>query len=385
MRNARERRRSTSQGVIPSNHGVQPLDGKTEESERTRALEEALCRMQAILSSIGDGVLLEDPDHNLVPLNATAKAMLQEMADNFLLGPLRELALAPSDDIDPQEHPWLLESRRFRVGRKVLSAHSAAVRTEDGGNVGTVIVLRDVTAEVEAEQLKDAFMAHVSHELRTPLTAVKGYSELLLIDSVGPLTDEQRDFLTAIHRHTSTLVDMINTLLDFSEMEAWDTLNLQRYPTQFAALVEQAIEGWHLEMREKGLTFKEDIPQDLPLVYVDHKRMRWVVTNIIRNAWQYTPEGGCVSVRLYSEGDYVLLEVADSGIGISRRNQEKLFTRFYRVANTVRTRGIGLGLYVCQAIVEEHGGEILVASEEGVGSTFTVKLPALPKEYNRAK
>jgi signal transduction histidine kinase len=110
-----------------------------------------------------------------------------------------------------------------------------------------------------------------------------------------------------------------------------------------------------------------------------------VITNIVRNAWQYTPEGGRVSVKLYTEDDQVVLKVADTGIGISRRNQERLFTRFYRVANTVRTRGIGLGLYVCQAIVEEHEGEILVASEEGVGSTFTVRLPALPEEYKRAK
>jgi signal transduction histidine kinase len=360
------------------------LDSHIEEPERTRTLEEALGRMKAILSSIGDGVLLEDSDHNLVPLNATAEAMLREMSDNFLLGPLRELVAAPSDDIDPQALPWLLESRRFEVGRKVLSAHSAAVRTEDGEHLGTVIVLRDVTAEVEAEQLKDAFMAHISHELRTPLTAVKGYSELLLIDAVGPLTDEQRDFLTAIHRHTSSLVDMINTLLDFSEMEAWDTLHLQRYPTQFATIIEQAVEGWHLEMKEKGLTFEEDIPHDLPLVYVDRKRMRWVITNIVRNAWQYTPEGGRVSIRLYHQDGYVIFEASDTGIGISPRNQERLFTRFYRVANTVRSRGIGLGLYVCQAIVEEHEGEILVSSEEGVGSTFSVKLPAMPPEYQEA-
>jgi signal transduction histidine kinase len=340
--------------------------------------------MQAILSSIGDGVLMEDLDRNLVPLNATAEAMLKEMADNFLLGPLRELTTAPTNGIEPQEHPWLLESRHFEVGRKVLSAHSAAVRTEEGEHLGTVIVLRDVTAEAEAEQLKDAFMAHVSHELRTPLTAIKGYSELLLIDGVGSLNDEQRDFVAAIQRHTGSLVDMINTLLEFSAIEAWDTLNLQRYPTQLSVLVEEAIEGWHLEMLEKGLRFEVEMPPDLPLVNVDRKRMRWVIVNLVRNAWQYTPRGGRVLIRLYAEDNTVVLDVVDTGIGISRRNQERLFSRFYRVANTVRSRGIGLGLHVCQAIVKEHEGEILVTSEEGAGSTFSVKLPALPDEYQRA-
>jgi PAS domain S-box-containing protein len=122
-------------------------------SERTRALEEAIGRMRAILSSIGDGVVLEDLEGKLDPLNAAAEALLEEMADNFALGPLRELSVEGYEQIsDLQPSPWLLERRRFQVGKKVISAHSAAVRTEKGEHLGTVIVLRDVTAEVLATQ-----------------------------------------------------------------------------------------------------------------------------------------------------------------------------------------------------------------------------------------
>jgi two-component system phosphate regulon sensor histidine kinase PhoR len=345
-------------------------------AERTRALEETLGRMQAILSSIGDGVLLEDLEHNLIPLNGAAQIMLREMTENFLVDGLHELT-AESLEEEPSPDSWLIERQRFEVGKKVISAHSAAVRAQDGEYLGTVIVLRDVTSEAEADRLKDAFVAHVSHELRTPLTAIKGYSELMLIGATGSLEDEQRRFIQTIHHHTDSLVSMINTLLDFSELEAWDKLTLARHPTQLSALLEETIEPWYLQMDEKQLTFNVEISDGLPLVDVDAKRLQWVIVNLVRNAWQYTPEDGSVSVRLYERNGTVVLDVADTGIGISEKDQEELFTRFYRVERATEVRGIGLGLYVSKAIVESHGGEIRVSSEPGTGSTFSVILPAL--------
>jgi len=346
-------------------------------ADRTRALEETLGRMKAILSSIGDGVLLEDLEQNLIPLNAAAEFMLQEMADNFLLGPLRELTSENPGGALDQQPTWPADQRRFEVGKKVLSAHSAAVRTEDGEHLGTVIVLRDVTAEAEADRVKNAFVAHVSHELRTPLTAIKGYSELMLIGATGLISSEQQGFLKTIHHHTESLVNMINTLLDFSEIEAWDRLKLNRYPVQLSTLVEETVEPWYPEMKEKGLDFKVDISENLPVVNADNKRLTWVIVNLIRNAWQYTPSGGCVTVRLYEQNGNIVLDVQDTGVGISKGDQQKLFSRFYRVADTTQIRGIGLGLYVAKAIIDGHEGKIQVRSEEGAGSTFSVIMPVL--------
>jgi signal transduction histidine kinase/HAMP domain-containing protein len=349
-------------------------------AERTRALEEALGRMRAILSSIGDGVLLEDMEKNLIPLNAAAEIMLQDMSAEFLLNPLRELSTVNREEIaDPQMNPWLLERRRFEVGKKVISAHSDAVRTDEGKLLGTVIVLRDVTAEVEADRLKDAFVTHVSHELRTPLTAIMGYSDLLLATAGDALGKEQRGFLETIHRHTDNLVSMINALLDFSEVEAWDRVSLQRRPTSLSNLIEEVAKTWRPEMEEKGLTFQVETSPNLPQVDADARRLRWVVINLVRNAQQYTPEGGSVTLRLYERDDQVILDVIDTGIGISPKDQQQLFSRFYRVTNVTQdgTRGIGLGLYVAKAVIEAHGGEIRVFSEEGAGSTFSMVLPAL--------
>jgi signal transduction histidine kinase len=346
-------------------------------AERTRALEETLGRMEAILSSIGDGVLLEDLEHGLIPLNGAAQILLQEMIENSLVGELRALAAESLDDQDSALDPWLVERRRFEVGKKVVSAHSAVVRTDDGEHIGTVIVLRDVTAEAEADRLKDAFVAHVSHELRTPLTAIKGYSELMLVGATGSLADEQRRFIQTIHHHTDSLVSMINTLLDFSEMEAWDKLTLARHPTELSTLLEETVEPWYLQMEEKQLAFTVEISDGLPQLNLDAKRLQWVIVNLVRNAWQYTPEGGSVSVRLYEQDGQLELDVADTGIGISKEDQEELFTRFYRVERATEVRGIGLGLYVSKAIIESHGGEIRVSSEPGAGSTFSVVLPVV--------
>jgi two-component system, OmpR family, sensor histidine kinase VicK len=346
-------------------------------ADRTRALEETLGRMEAILSSIGDGVLLEDLEHSLIPLNSTANLLLHELIEHSLVGELRALAAETLAEEDSPLDPWLIERRRFEVGKKVISAHSAAVRTDDGEHIGTVIVLRDVTAEAEADRLKDAFVAHVSHELRTPLTAIKGYSELMLVGATGSLEDEQRRFIQTIHHHTDSLVSMINTLLDFSEMEAWDRLTLARHPTQLPSLLEETIEPWYSQMEEKQLAFTVEVSDGLPEINVDARRLQWVIVNLVRNALQYTPEGGSVSVRLYEQDGNVVFDVTDTGIGISEKDQEELFTRFYRVERATEVRGIGLGLYVSKAIVESHGGEISVSSELGVGSTFSVVLPVL--------
>jgi signal transduction histidine kinase/HAMP domain-containing protein len=349
-------------------------------SERTRALEEAIGRMRAILSSIGDGVVLEDMEGKLVPLNVAAELLLEEMADNFALGPLRELSVEDYDQMaDFQPSPWLLERRRFQVGRKVISAHSAAVRTDDGEHLGTVIVLRDVTAEAEAERLKDAFITHVSHELRTPLTAIKGYSELLLVTAGDALDKEKLGFLETISRHTDNLVAMINELLDFSEMEAGGRLSLRRRPVQLTTLVEEIADEVRPQIQEKGLMFQVDTPAELSPVDADPRRLRWAVINLVRNAWQYTPTGGSVTLRLSEHDGQVILDVIDTGIGISPENQKHLFSRFYRVTNVTAddVRGLGLGLYVTRAIVEAHGGSLQIVSKRGFGSTFSVILPAL--------
>ena len=356
-------------------------DRTTALEEALRAQQEATGRLRAILSSIGDGVILEDPNAGFIPLNATAEAVLEEMASDFMLGPLRELSAADEEavDLEGELNPWLVDSRRFQVGNSVLSTHTAAVRTDDGEHLGTVLVLRDVTVEVEAERLKDSFIAHVSHELRTPLTAIRGYTGLMLSGAGGTLDDSQRGFIETINKHTDSLIAMVNELLDFSEMEAGRRLGLRRQPTSLPKLVEAVAEEWRPQMEEKGIAFQVEVDQEVPEANVDDRRLRWALINLVRNAWQYTLPDGEVQVRLSLQDGQALFEVQDTGIGIPPKDQARIFDRFHRVTlgstEGDEVRGLGLGLYLSKAIAEAHGGEISVSSQEGVGSTFSLIMP----------
>jgi signal transduction histidine kinase len=391
---------AVAEGDLTQRTGIQSTDeiGKlaftfdemTERLEdRTRELEkllqdykEAAGRMAAILSSIRDGVMLEETNGNFTPLNSAAHAVLQKLSEGFLTSPLREIAGEQHDHPLGSAGLELVESRRFQLGKQVMSVSSAAVRTDDGQHLGNVIVMRDVTAEVEAEQLKDAFVAHVSHELRTPLTAIKGYSDLLLAGSAS-FSEQQRSFLQTIRHHTDNLILMISGLLDFSEMEAKGRLGLLRKPISLATLVQDTGREWQTQMADKDLAFRIELPpNDDCTVSADVRRLRWALMNLVRNAWQYTPEGGQVALRLAAHDGHLILDIADTGVGIAPQDQPRLFNRFFHPTNIAdgEMRGLGLGLYVTKTIIEAHGGTLSVASTPGVGSTFSIILPALAPE-----
>jgi two-component system sensor histidine kinase VicK len=175
---------------------------------------------------------------------------------------------------------------------------------------------------------------------------------------------------------------MINALLDFSEVEAGGQLGLRQRPVQLLSIVEQVAEEWRPQMDTKDLAFQVEKLADLPPVNADSRRLHWAVTNLVRNAWQYTPDGGSVTLQLSEQNGHVKFDVIDTGRGISSKDQEHLFSRFYRIDKAAKNeeRGLGLGLYVTRAIVEAHGGEISVVSEEGAGSTFSLILPAQDDE-----
>ncbi|MBN1486461.1 MAG: HAMP domain-containing protein, partial [Anaerolineae bacterium] len=358
---------------------TESLDKRTEELQISlRRQRETTGRMEAILSSMGDGVLFEEIGGEIMPLNKAAEEMLIQMADNFMLGPLQELAAVGQDWAEEaRKNPWLLDSRRFQVGERVFTVHSAAVRTDESERLGTVIVLRDITAEVEAERLKDAFVVHVSHELRTPLTVIKGYSALLSSMGEDSLDEKQKYFLEAILNNTDDLIMMVNTILDYSEIEAKGQLGLRPQSVDFSVLVREITDEWKPQMEDKGLDFDVEIPSAVPVVYADARRLRWVLVNIVRNACQYTPEGGSVDVKLSVNDGNIIVDVTDTGMGLSAEDQRRIFSRFYRVMKVQEDekRGIGLGLYVSRAIAEAHGGELSLVSEVGAGSTFTFKIP----------
>jgi signal transduction histidine kinase len=225
----------------------------------------------------------------------------------------------------------------------------------------------------EADRLKDEFVALISHDLRTPLTSIMGYLELSMDDAT--IAADTRGYLEVVQRNSDRLLRLVNDLLFVARLEAGE-LDLNRLELGLAAIVRQSVEEAKPRAQDRGVELRAQV-QEVPDVRADRGRMYQLLDNLISNAIKFTPEGGHVEVRLAARGARVRLEVADTGIGISPAEQAHLFERFFRASTATEHQipGTGLGLYIANAIVDAHGGEIDVESEQGAGTTFVVELP----------
>jgi PAS domain S-box-containing protein len=263
-------------------------------------------------------------------------------------------------------------------GREIVLELSTRPIWQGGQIVGIQGIARDITERKELERLKSDFISTVSHELRTPLTSIKGYVDLVLAGDVGPLTPEQKEFLTIVSQNTTRLTELINDLLDIERLES-GRIEFEFAELDLAEVLENVARSLHVNAEQKGLEFLTEIPSGLK-VRGDRERLAQVFLNLLSNAIKYTP-AGTVELRAHQEDDAVVVEVRDTGIGLSESDLQKLFQKFFRSDNPYvrKVGGTGLGLSIAKAIVERHGGTITVTSQLGQGSTFTVRLPALAR------
>jgi signal transduction histidine kinase len=244
------------------------------------------------------------------------------------------------------------------------------------------------TAEIEAalvklaefNQLKANFVANVSHELRTPLTQIKGYNALLADGTLGALSKEQKEALGITLRAIDRLELLVNDLIGYAST-AKGELTLKRQPMSVTHLVTEAMEKSMAKAQRKGVLLSADLPPDLPRVVADEEKLRWVLLQLVDNAIKFTGSGGNVTVQAALLGQRVRISVRDTGIGIPSDRRQEIFDSFRQLDGSATRRygGTGLGLALVRRIVEAHGGEILVDSEEGVGSTFSFTLPRFEK------
>jgi signal transduction histidine kinase len=227
----------------------------------------------------------------------------------------------------------------------------------------------------QVDTLKDDLISLVSHELRTPLTSIVGYLDLLVEDE-GSLTEEQHKFLEVVGRNATRLLSLVSDLLFVAQSEA-GRMTLEHEPLSLRELVENAVSAAAPTAQSQSIDLTITCRDDGDVVG-DDQRLAQVIDNLLSNALKFTPPGGSVNVTVTTNRDRVLVEVADSGLGIPADEQEQLFTRFFRTDTAVKRaiQGTGLGLSIVKAIVEGHGGTITVESAEGEGATFRVALPA---------
>ena len=266
----------------------------------------------------------------------------------------------------------------------VVKARVSAVVDGAGSYIGRVLALHDVTAERVIADMKNEFVSTVSHELRTPLTSIKGYVDLILDGSAGDINEMQREFLDIVKENSDRLVELINEMLDISRIES-GRVHLKIEPINVAESIQGAVDTFRAVLSQVDRTIDVRAPEHLPVVVADRDRVGQVLINLVSNAIKYSPGGGRVSITAKHSGDYVVVSVTDRGLGISREDQKRLFTKFYRV-DTAMTReigGTGLGLSISKTIIELLGGDIGCKSKLGGGSTFWFSLPVAPDQMVR--
>jgi signal transduction histidine kinase len=227
----------------------------------------------------------------------------------------------------------------------------------------------------ELDRLKDEFIALVSHELRTPLTSIHGYLELLLDGGAGELDPEQQRFLTVVERNSKRLMQLVGDLLFMAQVEA-GKLALDLEEVDLKQVLSECLEAAKPVADDSQIELHADLVET-PSMLGDRSRLAQVLDNLISNALKFTPSSGRVSVRVSRTGGDAVVEVADTGVGIPKEEQERLFERFFRSSNATEQAipGTGLGLTIAKAIVERHDGSIEIESAEGKGTTVRVRLP----------
>ncbi|WP_187358415.1 cell wall metabolism sensor histidine kinase WalK [Microbacterium testaceum] len=264
--------------------------------------------------------------------------------------------------------------------RRALSVTARRLPAPGGVDAGGVVVSRDVTVEEQARRAREDLVASVSHELRTPLTSIIGYLDLVLDDDT--LGDAARDRLEIAERNASRLLELVADILSQSTASGGGSaIELDRSPTDIAALVRAAIESIEPRARDHGIRILTGEMAPIRAV-VDARRVRQIVDNLLSNAVKYIPRGASITVTVTADVQSLSIVVADDGPGISPSEQARLFERFFRgdAVRKTSTHGSGLGLAISRDLARAHGGEITVRTASGEGATFTVRLPRDPKE-----
>lgn len=248
-------------------------------------------------------------------------------------------------------------------------------------------ILRVVKAEREIEQLKADFQSMLVHDLRSPLSVIIGVLELGAGTEFDRNPAEVKEFMRSALETSQKMLGLINDILDVAKLEA-GKLQLNKQPNDINMIVESAVGRLGVLAREKGVVLKVERDDDLPICECDGGKVDQVVTNLVSNAVKFTPKGGAVTLKTYRksfgpeipglEGDYVALDVVDTGVGIAAEEIPLIFDRYRQAksAKGTQQKGTGLGLTIVKRVTEAHGGKVFVESSPGKGTTFTVVLPA---------
>ena len=342
-------------------------------------------KIEAMLDQIGDGVLA---------LNATGQIISANKSLELFLNTSRAklIGTAVDESVNNEALRSFIKDMKNRsaseYGQKKQSVitHTidqkgtfrfifAPLINTEGDNIGDLIVIRDITAQVMAERARSEFLSHAAHEIRSPLTTIKAYTSMLLDGDVKD-QETEKEFYNVITMETDRLAKLIEDLLSISKIEM-GSLTLKKGMVKPLNLIENCIAAVMSQAAQKKIEIQKLLPDSLSPLDVDKNLMEVALLNCISNSVKYTPDGGSITISAEEHPDRTLFTIKDNGPGISEKDQAHIFEKFYRSddESIQEQKGTGLGLSLTKEIITHHGGEISVESTVGAGSTFTIALP----------
>lgn len=362
------------------------LSDRIEDAQDTMEAERN--RLDSVLTHMTDGVIATDRRGKVITINEMALSLL-DVKNEEAIGESILTLLDLEEEytlrklLEAQEELLLDRSKSDQEeDRMILRADFAMIRRESGFISGLVVVLHDVTEQEKTAEERRQFVSNVSHELRTPLTSVRSYLEAL---DEGAWEDKEvaPEFIQVTLGETDRMIRMINDLLNLSRMDSGNQ-QLDLEFVNFNELVDYVLDRFDMMVnnQDKKYTIIRDFTERDLWVEVDTDKIMQVIDNIMNNAIKYSPDGGKITVHLLETHNNVVLSISDEGLGIPKKDLEKVFERFYRVdkARARKQGGTGLGLAISKEVIKAHKGSIWVDSIEGKGSTFSFSLPYEPHE-----
>ncbi len=379
------------------------LEQRTEELLETKNQnEQEKVRYQALLNSIGDGVVACDQAGTVIFANAAAEHMLG-LSQNDILGTTwaqtNPIVVTEQGDLVPLADRAHMQAKatskvaharyfyQTLQGKKIPVAVTASPIVLENLYLGTIIVFRDITNEALVDKAKTEFVSLASHQLRTPLSAINWYTEMLLAGDGGALLPEQRRYMQEVATANARMIQLVNSLLNVSRIEL-GTFMIQPQAIDVLSVLRSVMDELKPAMDERRLQFSETHTGELT-TQADPVLLRAIIQNILSNAVKYTPEEGHITAQLTHQAqeetiagilvphDSILLAVTDTGYGIPENQAGKIFTKLFRADNVQEkdTQGTGLGLYIVKSICQAAGGDVWFTSKENNGSTFYFFIP----------
>ena len=330
-------------------------------------------------NSLPDAVAIVDPDGKVEVSTDAAKkhfglnlgVHIQDLQDNMLYDLFQDIV--HYGFIREPEKKQKIFQKFINLEERYYQPEAVPITDHDGHLTGVVLIMRDLTEQRHLDEMKRGLISTVSHELKTPLTSVRMAIHLLLEEKVGVLTEKQMELLLAAREDSDRLHQILQNLLDISRIES-GRLHMDCQDTYAQSLVNGAVEPFRRAARDSGVELKIQLPDDLPMVCADSTQIGHVFSNLLSNALRYTAPGGSITVSAMLEEKMVHFSVTDTGSGIPHQFMQRIFEQFFRVPDQKSETGAGLGLAIAKEIVEAHGGNINVVSQEGQGTTFSFTL-----------